>query len=216
MSQVRALPLPPWRVVREVYCPCLENKRSSKIRGFESHTLLQKKLRVHTNLLMTIGILYNNWRQRERHWGSIGSVEDGTNRQNPFLITKYVLDGVIKSRTHGITSLLRRNIRSMREHGQNYISYSSEKRVRARYGSRQVEFKSSRGQQMGVWWSGITDDFESSILGSIPSAPAKKKRCIMKARKSKKIKYNPIKREEEIFAKPLTEEEKKYLKSFNL
>ena len=38
----------------------------------------------------------------------------------------------------------------------------------------------------------------------------------MKARKSKKIKYNPIKREEEIFAKPLTEEEKKYLKSFNL
>lgn len=38
----------------------------------------------------------------------------------------------------------------------------------------------------------------------------------MKVRKNKKTKYNPIKREEEIFAKPLTEEEKTFLKSFKL
>ena len=38
----------------------------------------------------------------------------------------------------------------------------------------------------------------------------------MKVRKTKKIKYNPIKREEEIFTKPLTEEEKKFLKSFKI
>ena len=38
----------------------------------------------------------------------------------------------------------------------------------------------------------------------------------MKKRKSKKIKYNPIKREEEIFNEPLTKQEKDFLDSIKL